>query len=433
MNQASIFYSWQSDLPNSTNRGFIEKCLEDAVKLISSDISIDEAARQDIRVDKDTKGVSGTPPIAETIFGKIDECSAFVADLSFVGVRNDGKGKVPNPNVSVEYGYARKAIGYDRIICIMNTAFGIPRDSEGRNFLPFDMQHLRGPISYSLEENSTPEIKRKAKKELTEEIKKSLKLILEKQKQEPVAIAKQEPVPHGDQPSTFLRNGDRLASTKDHFSGESIGDIYLVEGPQIYLRIWPIKPNRISRDKLRASCTPNNERTTYLKPFNTSNIYEWTINKQGFVIYGRPDDHGFVSNIVQIFRTAEIWGIDSRALQYTNDGEPHPIPYPFEIFVKALNNFRKALLERLEVDPPFEFEAGMIGIEDRSIVLPPPPPKKYRLSNTAGSCVDPEVIYRSEINSSDSVEGKLNPFFEELYGSCGLSWRELTDHFTKKH
>ena len=29
---AYIFYSWQSDLANSTNRGFIEDCLKKAVK-----------------------------------------------------------------------------------------------------------------------------------------------------------------------------------------------------------------------------------------------------------------------------------------------------------------------------------------------------------------------------------------------------------------
>src|ERR1043165_1253907 len=33
----TIFYSWQSDLPNSTNRGFIEDCLERAMKELRAD------------------------------------------------------------------------------------------------------------------------------------------------------------------------------------------------------------------------------------------------------------------------------------------------------------------------------------------------------------------------------------------------------------
>ncbi len=32
-----IFYSWQSDLPNPTNRGFIEDCLKRAIKDVQAD------------------------------------------------------------------------------------------------------------------------------------------------------------------------------------------------------------------------------------------------------------------------------------------------------------------------------------------------------------------------------------------------------------
>lgn len=28
----TIFYSWQSDLPNNSNRGFIESCIESSLK-----------------------------------------------------------------------------------------------------------------------------------------------------------------------------------------------------------------------------------------------------------------------------------------------------------------------------------------------------------------------------------------------------------------
>ena len=35
-----VFYSWQSDLPNSTNRGFIQDALEKAAKAIERDDTI---------------------------------------------------------------------------------------------------------------------------------------------------------------------------------------------------------------------------------------------------------------------------------------------------------------------------------------------------------------------------------------------------------
>jgi hypothetical protein len=52
---------------------------------------------------------------------------------------------IPNPNVTLELGYAARSIGWDRIICVMNTAFGPPEE------LIFDLRHRRWPICYKLE------------------------------------------------------------------------------------------------------------------------------------------------------------------------------------------------------------------------------------------------------------------------------------------
>ena len=40
-NQYTIFYSWQSDLPNNTNRGFIHDVLKKAVGNIRKTMKID--------------------------------------------------------------------------------------------------------------------------------------------------------------------------------------------------------------------------------------------------------------------------------------------------------------------------------------------------------------------------------------------------------
>mgnify|MGYP001211835538 CR=1 FL=1 len=61
----TIFYSWQSDLSNSTNRGFIEECIEKAIKEIKNRLDID------FTLDKDTSGEPGNPEIANTIISKI--------------------------------------------------------------------------------------------------------------------------------------------------------------------------------------------------------------------------------------------------------------------------------------------------------------------------------------------------------------------------
>ena len=136
--ECRIFYSWQTDLPNATNRGFIQSALETAAKSIRDDESI----KIEPVIDRDTMGVPGAPDIADTIFTKIDNSQIFVADVSIIN--NKGKSrKAPNPNVLVELGYAIKSLELDRIIMIMNTTFGNPE------LLPFDLR-MRRVVTYEL-------------------------------------------------------------------------------------------------------------------------------------------------------------------------------------------------------------------------------------------------------------------------------------------
>jgi len=133
----TIFYSWQTDHPNNLNRGLIRSALDDAVGKINADLAVEDA----IRIDQDTQDTPGSPAITDTILRKIEECEVFVPDVTFV-VGSDEDRPSPNPNVMIEYGYALKVCGDQRIIPIFNTAFG---DWEK---LPFDMRHKRRPRLY---------------------------------------------------------------------------------------------------------------------------------------------------------------------------------------------------------------------------------------------------------------------------------------------
>ena len=173
---SSIFYSWQSDLPAKFNRNFIESAIKDAIKDLNRDLLLEEAIRDEsLTFDKDTAGIPGTPPIADTIFQKISDCGIFVPDLTFVGRTEKGRA-LPNPNVLIEYGWALKAVGNSRIIPVMNTAFGEPSALT----LPFNMRHLRHPIKYMLKNNMSPNEKSQAKAGLIKELTHAIKLILEK-------------------------------------------------------------------------------------------------------------------------------------------------------------------------------------------------------------------------------------------------------------
>lgn len=130
----TIFYSWQSDLPNNTNRSFIQQALEKAAKAIRNDqdLTVDPV------IDRNTAGVPGSPDISSTILGKIDACQVFVCDVSIINSEAGNQTRLsPNPNVLIELGYAIGVLGSDRVIMVMNSAFGI------REQLPFDLRLKR--------------------------------------------------------------------------------------------------------------------------------------------------------------------------------------------------------------------------------------------------------------------------------------------------
>jgi len=138
-----VFYSWQSDLPNSTNRGFIQTALENAAKAIADDNSNDDVPI----IDRDTRDVPGAPHIAKTILAKVAASDVFVADVSII----QGKGEsrpTPNPNVLIELGYALCSLGDARIVLLMNEVHGAPED------LPFDLSHHR-VMTYNMPEGVT--------------------------------------------------------------------------------------------------------------------------------------------------------------------------------------------------------------------------------------------------------------------------------------
>lgn len=143
-----IFYSWQSDLPGKDTRNFISSAIDAAAKFLANTVMVIP--------DRDTKGETGSPNIEQTIFGKIDDCDLFIADLSIVASYTDKDGSTkctPNPNVLVELGYAVKLLGWENVICFINTDFG------KETTLPFDLNHHR-VTGYSLEAENRADVKK---------------------------------------------------------------------------------------------------------------------------------------------------------------------------------------------------------------------------------------------------------------------------------
>jgi hypothetical protein len=230
MMNCKIFYSWQSDLPNATNRGFIEKALENAAKSIRNDDSI----KVEPVIDRDTKEVPGSPDIAHTIFDKIEQAQVFVCDVSIIN-QNAPSRPTPNPNVLIELGYAIKALGWQKITLVMNTAFGKPEE------LPFDLR-MRRAITYHMPKET--EERATERKKLEVAFTAALRTILEGlDVQTPGEVI--QPPPIGEQARVAVENSqpnqasvvrrfmagliDELDTLAPDFSGGGVADELLVQ------------------------------------------------------------------------------------------------------------------------------------------------------------------------------------------------------------
>ena len=152
----TVFWSWQDDLPIKPNREFIRNCLADAVKEVSDALDVDDMDR--IELDHDTNGASGMVDFSQTISEKIKACSVMVADVTPTATTERGK-FLPNPNVMIELGYAMASIEFDRIIAILNTAYG-----DKAKTLSFDIRHLR-ILTYALTADA-PKAERQAERKV---------------------------------------------------------------------------------------------------------------------------------------------------------------------------------------------------------------------------------------------------------------------------
>ena len=156
-----VFYSWQSDTESKVNRAFIREALEAAI----TDLDLQDAERAEI--DQDTKGVLGSPVVADTIFRKIEAAAVVVTDVTLTGITPNGK-RLCNSNVAIELGYALGIHGDQVLLKVMNTHYGPPQD------LPFDLAHRRWPVQYDLSPDSQTSDRKKVRDSLAQELRQIL-------------------------------------------------------------------------------------------------------------------------------------------------------------------------------------------------------------------------------------------------------------------
>lgn len=171
-----IFYSWQADLPNSTNRGFIERALEKA----SAELAKTNPTTVTPVIERDIAGLPGAADILNGILDKIDAADVLVADVTIV-TSPRAKRPAPNPNVLFELGYAWRSLSHQRIVLVLNTHYGKPER------LPFDIR-AHAVLSYTVAPNDTS--KSPVRDELSRKLLAALQEILESAPQRPLIVGR---------------------------------------------------------------------------------------------------------------------------------------------------------------------------------------------------------------------------------------------------
>ena len=299
----TVFYSWQSDSPSNLNRNFIEKALHEALKRLHSEATLENALRDaTVELDKDTQGIAGSPPIAEAILQKIADCAVFIADLSFVGESKNGFTKAsgkprqfPNPNVLIEYGYALRCHSHAKLVGIMNAAYGKP-DAES---LPFDLRHLRWPISYNLADSSADD-KNSQFEYLVVALVKAIGLILAKHAS---------PTPVGEKfiPHKPTKDAAVFFDYANELLGDRSDSFTIPNGGKAYLRVFPTAAVPTIETPFVARSLANSGR---LQPMGRLKQWGYDRNTFGAIVYETSREPE-LCQFTQLFLSREIWGVDA--------------------------------------------------------------------------------------------------------------------------
>ncbi len=131
--QYKVFFSWQSE--DKKSRTALGVALQNAVEVLN-----DRGIR--LEIDHSTLGESGMPSVDQTILREIDACDMFLADVTPVinYQKKSGDGmqvskEVSNPNVLLELGYAKSALGVGYVIVAARQGNWVSEN------MPFDVNH----------------------------------------------------------------------------------------------------------------------------------------------------------------------------------------------------------------------------------------------------------------------------------------------------
>jgi hypothetical protein len=409
----TVFYSWQSDSPKKTNRNFIEKALEKAIKNINAANIVDPAKRADaddpdqqFAVDKDTQGVPGSPEIVSTILKKIESATAFVGDVTFVGnASSDPQRLQPNPNVLIEYGYALHALKHERVIKVMNTHFGAPSAIS----MPFDMRHLRWPIQYCLSGDEDEAQRKGILDALVKDFEMAIRAIDRAQVLPKVPEFQLAPsIPTA--PYAFAAPGSvilRREGGDPNVPGSR--DMSMPAGSCFYLRVFPVS----AVTRRRSTDLQKQVVDRQLWPMGRFSAFDYDQNAEGFLVFSTSGSvPKQIRSFVQFFESGEIWTADFAAI---HDGLVWGLGIE-QYIPAALAKYADYLRETYSVST-VGWIAGMHGVEGQRAVLPPLPDGRQWVDPYTGTANKSWLESRGTFAKDQDAMEALRQFLEDAWAN----------------
>ncbi|WP_049803036.1 hypothetical protein [Bradyrhizobium japonicum] len=406
-----IFWSWLSDYDPKISHYFVRDALKAAIKKLKQAEDVEEPSEADRRVnlelDHDTKGLSGMPDIAASIFAKIDASAAFVADLTPIATSPSKKDKdgnevglrlVMNPNVAIELGYALKSRGWERCIGVLNLAYG------SVDTLPFDIQQKRWPFTYNLPEGASKEDIKAASEKLTNALVEGLRPFL-KQETAGAAPKFEETVPIRP-PAFWFEKDQPLGKRRDN--SQPVMPFEKV----FYLKLSPTKNLR----KLLSHAVLNQTASRYAS-FSLGGNYSWLANEWGAAMSEAAGHTNNVDNVAQHFHNGEIWGLNADILRHGESGQYQYllIDQIERLYRRSLPYYIDCMTREYGVEAPIKMVAGAVGVKGRRIAWSGGP------GNGIATMIKDAVEHEALLNviEQGAIDKFLLRFFEKIFEAAG--------------
>ncbi len=406
-----VFYSWQSDSDSKVNRYFIREALEVAI----AGLELEDAERPEI--DQDTKGVLGSPVIADTIFHKIRHAQIVLADVTLTGQTLAGK-RLCNSNVAIELGYALGVRGDQVLLKVMNTHYGPPQD------LPFDLAHRRWPVQYNLSPDSEAADRKRVRDALANELKQILAAYMAANRPVPDVFT---PTPSTHDPAAYWQRSEKLG-TATVSSGDSAELRYSVGQPLIYLRIWPYE----KIPSLTIQMLSDYQKSGIEPLCGTPDGWSHFRNRYGTMAYAHSRANGLLLASTQVLKTGEIWGVNHYLLRERPEREQYPKFVPTGAFESGLRSSLERYLNvaRAHFGYPNKImmESGLINVADYSLAMP------NHFFDTFWGPIFEDVRVTAEINMEkpETITQALLTIFEGVFEAAGTQRPENYGDFPAK-